>query len=313
MLSFVPSQANPLAAALSYKARTGGPGAARGKIVAAGAGWRVVDIVCTAGPSDPPFEERFAYASVSLVLSGTFVCRSDHGSWLMSPGALLLGRVGRPFECSHQYGEGDRCLSFQFDPELFERIGRDAAGSLIALDRHPLPPLRALAALTARARAAVEGQRWCKDSFEEIAFELAGGIIRMKPPTGRDPVGAAERDRDRVAGALRVLETSFVQSHTLAELAQIAGLSRYHFLRMFKRVMGLTPHQWILRARLRDAAQRLVASRALVTDIALEVGFEDLSNFVRSFRAEFGVSPSRYRITAKKQPLTSAVALAAHT
>jgi AraC-like DNA-binding protein len=218
----------------------------------------------------------------------------------MSSGALLLGKAGRPFECSHQYGEGDRCLSFQFDPGLFERVARDVAGSSISLDRHPLPPLRALAPLTARARTAVETQHRDQASFEEIAFDLAGAVVRIAAPACQDPAFAAVRDRDRIAGTLRELESSFAQPHALAELAQLAGLSTYHFLRTFKRVTGVTPHQWILRARLRDAAQRLVASRTPITEIALDVGFEDLSNFIRSFRAEFGVSPSRYRITAPR-------------
>jgi AraC family transcriptional regulator len=54
----------------------------------------------------------------------------------------------------------------------------------------------------------------------------------------------------------------------------------------------------LLRARLRDAAQRLRTGRDPVTEIALDVGFDDLSNFIRSFRAEFGVSPGRYRAIA---------------
>ena len=80
--------------------------------------------------------------------------------------------------------------------------------------------------------------------------------------------------------------------------ADSAGLSPYHFLRTFKHVTGVTPHQWLLRARLREAARRLAAGRDPVTDIALDVGFEDLSNFMRSFRAEFGMSPRRYRLAA---------------
>jgi len=63
----------------------------------------------------------------------------------------------------------------------------------------------------------------------------------------------------------------------------------------FKAVTGVTPHQWLLRARLRDAARRLTTTPDAVTAIALDVGFDDLSNFIRSFRTEYGVSPSRYR------------------
>src|SRR5262249_4201045 len=59
-------------------------------------------------------------------------------------------------------------------------------------------------------------------------------------------------------------------------------------------VTGVPPPQWLLRARLRAAAQRLATRSDPVTAVALDVGFEDLSNFIRSFRAEFGVSPSRY-------------------
>jgi AraC-like DNA-binding protein len=94
---------------------------------------------------------------------------------------------------------------------------------------------------------------------------------------------------------LRRLEAASAEPQELADLAQVAGLSRYHFLRTFKRVTGVTPHQWVLRARLRDAARRLTETRAPITEIALDVGFEDLSNFIRTFRAEFGMSPSRYR------------------
>ena len=83
-----------------------------------------------------------------------------------------------------------------------------------------------------------------------------------------------------------------------AALAGMAKLSPYHFLRSFKAVTGVTPHQWLLRARLRDAAGKLAATRTPVTNIALDVGFEDLSNFTRSFHAEFGASPRRYRLAA---------------
>jgi AraC-like DNA-binding protein len=82
---------------------------------------------------------------------------------------------------------------------------------------------------------------------------------------------------------------------TLGGLAEEAGLSPYHFLRTFERLTGLTPHQYILRARLREAARRLAIQRARVIDIALDCGFGDVSNFNRAFRAEFGVSPRAYR------------------
>jgi transcriptional regulator GlxA family with amidase domain len=129
--------------------------------------------------------------------------------------------------------------------------------------------------------------------FDELALEVAGAVVGVGDGTSRSR--SSTRDPAPVVRALRWLESRVAEPHSLAELARIAGLSRYHFLRTFKCVTGVTPHQWLLRARLREAAQRLTASRDPVTEIALDVGFEDLSNFIRSFRAEFGRSPGQYR------------------
>jgi AraC-like DNA-binding protein len=82
---------------------------------------------------------------------------------------------------------------------------------------------------------------------------------------------------------------------SLVRLAGEASLSTYHFLRTFQRVTGVTPHQYVLRMRLRRAAVRLATEPAKVIDIALESGFADLSNFNRTFRTEFGVTPRAYR------------------
>jgi AraC family transcriptional regulator len=285
--------ADPLAVALLAKARSGAAGASKDRTIAAGEGWRVGDIVCTRGPRDHPFEERQSGASISLVLSGSFVCRSEHGASLLAAGSLMLVSAGQTFECSHSHGEGDRCLSFQFDPDFFECLAHGAGASRAAFERQTLPPLRALAQVAARARAAMNNSA----ALEEVAVELVGAVVGIASRVRREPQ-APSQHHARIARVLRLLMSRSAEPHSLADLARSAGLSPYHFLRTFKRVTGITPHQWLLRARLREAALRLSTTRASVTDIALDVGFEDLSNFMRSFRAEFGVSPRRYRLAA---------------
>ena len=284
------SSLDPLAVALARKARTGEPGTNTGAVVATGAGWQVVDLVCTSGPRDPSFVERQTSVCISLVLSGAFAYRTERGSALMSAGTLILGNAEQPFECSHEHGEGDRCLSFQFAPELFARLAHDAGAPRFRFDRDRLPPLRPLAGLTARAQTATAGG----DSLEEIGLALAAAVIHGTAH-GSCAASPASGDAGRIARVLRRLERQSAERQPLSDLARTAGLSPYHFLRVFKGVTGVTPHQWLLRARLREAAHRLVTSRAPVTEIALDVGFEDLSHFIRTFRAEFGVSPSRYR------------------
>jgi AraC-like DNA-binding protein len=66
-------------------------------------------------------------------------------------------------------------------------------------------------------------------------------------------------------------------------------------LRVFRAAVGTTPHQYLLGARLRRAAALLLDTSHSVTRIAYDVGFEDLSNFVRTFHREVGCSPSVFR------------------
>jgi AraC-like DNA-binding protein len=78
-------------------------------------------------------------------------------------------------------------------------------------------------------------------------------------------------------------------------MAREAGLSTFHFLRLFARVLGVTPHQYLVRSRLRRAARLLADGDRPVTDVAFDVGFGDLSNFVNAFRRAAGVSPRAFR------------------
>jgi AraC family transcriptional regulator len=204
---------------------------------------------------------------------------------------LFLVEAGQCFVCSHRHGEGDRCLSFQFEPETFEQIAHDA-GARPELARNSLPPLRELAWVAARARLALARP----DAMEEVAFALTGAAMRLagRPSRSRAPA----HHHGRMTEVLRYMAAQAAIPHKLAGLARMARMSPYHFLRSFKATTGITPHQWLLRARLHQAAARLATSRTPVTDIALEVGFEDLSNFTRTFHAEFGASPRQYRLAA---------------
>ena len=282
---------DPLAAALAQKSRAGAPGRILDIAIAEGEGWTVHDFVCTCGPGDHDAEEQSSTSGVALLLSGSFVARDRHGTSLLSEGSLFLVEAGRRFVCSHRHGEGDRCLSFQFEPWVFDRLAHEA-GAKPAFACTVLPPVRDLSPLAARARVAMNDP----DAMEEIAFEIAGMAAQLG---GRSRRGsAAVHHNGRMTEVLRYMAEHAAAPHKLAGLARMARMSPYHFLRAFKATTGVTPHQWLLRARLRNAAEQLATTNLPVTDVALEVGFADLSNFTRTFRAEFGASPRQYRLAA---------------
>jgi AraC family transcriptional regulator len=287
--SFGTQHPDPLSAALARKHESGAAGETTRIRLAKTNGLRVADILCTSGPGDMPFEEEHTVTSIAIVVSGTFTYRGSHGRSLMTPGSLLIGNSGTCFTCGHEHAEGDRCLAFMFDNNLFERIAVDAGVPAARLQGQRVPFLRTTAPLIAKAVASTREPA----VLEEVAIDLARIALAAHHDT-RVPRFVA-RDERRVAEVVRLIEGTFQDPHTLFDLAQRAGVSPFHFLRTFRKVTGVSPHQMLLRLRLNAAALKLLTTDEPVTEIAYAVGFEDLSNFVRSFRAEFGASPSRYR------------------
>jgi AraC family transcriptional regulator len=102
-------------------------------------------------------------------------------------------------------------------------------------------------------------------------------------------------DERRVTEALRRIEQKPHEQISLVQRARDAAMSPYHFLRTFRAVVGLTPHQFVLRARLNEATVSLRRSSDSISTIAFDAGFNDLSAFNRRFRRMIGMSPSAYR------------------
>jgi AraC-like DNA-binding protein len=281
--------------ALLHRRRNGGRGGAVGRALAKGEGWSVDDVICTSGPADPSFEERHSRVSIAIVAAGTFQYRSTTGRALLTPGAILLGNYGHCFECGHEHSAGDRCLAFNFAPASFERIAADAgAGDVATQFSTPrLPPLQSSAKVVAQACAALVAG--ANEAWDEMAVRVAAQVARLASDHVRPPEQLSARALARVTDVVREIERAPSGELGLHELAAMAGLSPYHFLRMFARATGLTPRQYVRRGRLRQAALQVARTEARIIDVAYDSGFGDVSNFNHAFRAEFGASPRTFR------------------
>jgi AraC-like DNA-binding protein len=264
------------------------------RTLAAGDGWTVHEVVCRAGPSDRPFEERHDGFSVSAVVEGSFTYRSDAGHGLLYPGALLLGNNGWCFECGHAHGTGDRCISLNVREDLFGEIAAAVAStSRFRFAAPSLPP--SAKALPVVAWMEALSSTASSLSREELALQLIERVITAMAGDRWFPAAPIGREARRVVEAIRFVESDAVWPLQLRDVAAIAGMSKYHFLRVFRRLTGLTPHQYLISARLRRAALALTSSRRPVIAIALDSGFGDLSTFNHRFRGAFGLTPTQYR------------------
>jgi AraC-like DNA-binding protein len=255
----------------------------------------VTEFRCTAEPGDRPFAEHYAAHSVSYVRKGSFGCNCRGRFFELVTGSVLVGHPGDEYACSHDHVGGDECLSFFLAPELVEAIGdrRDTwqVGAV--------PPLPELMVLGELAQAAAAGHS--DIGLDEIGQILAARFVETVAGKPREAVTATLRDRRRAVDAALWIDEHAQEDIELEDAARRAGLSPFHFLRSFSGVLGVTPHQYLVRARLRRAARLLAEDDRDVTCVAYDVGFNDLSNFVRTFHRAAGVSPLKFRQASRGQ------------
>ncbi len=236
-----------------------------------GQGWSIGEYLCTAGPDDRPFEERREEFSIAAVIEGTFTYRADTGTAVMHPGAFLFGNSATCYEVAASIAGSGR---FRFPAPM------------LPITPKLLPWLVRIEARTALAE---------RLEMDESAPRFMEAVIGAVSGTTPLPVCASARDARRVGDALRYIELHAADALDLETLAGVAIMSKYHFLRTFRHIVGMTPYQFVLSVRMRRAAVRLATSSEPVSAIAFETGFGDLSTFNGRFRDVFGMSPMVYR------------------
>jgi len=162
-----------------------------------------------------------------------------------------------------------------------------SSGNLVPLGR----------VLRAEARDAGPGSLLAADAIGEA---LVVELLRRAPASSAPSSPTGARD-PRVTLALDRIHTSYAEPLTVDDLARSAGMSRFHFSRLFREQVGDAPYQHLLRVRIARAAELLRGGRRDVTEAALTVGFQDLGRFGRMFRREVGCRPSEFARSPSRQ------------
>jgi YesN/AraC family two-component response regulator len=147
-----------------------------------------------------------------------------------------------------------------------------------------------------------------KSAIENLQKIRRAGTAERVPPISTKtacPANFPERilpaGVDIPANLLRVV--SYIEKHlaeplTINMLADEAGISRFHFCRVFKKTMGMSPISFLAQMRV-ERAKALLRKSIPVSTVALKAGFNDLSNFNRQFKKQTGLTPSAYRDSLK--------------
>lgn len=244
--------------------------------------------------TDPP-EEYASYYSISFIEQGSYTLEVGRRRWRMAPGVVFITWPGTTYRCEH--GEefpSDVSLLVQYAESFVEELAeaaqlRDGAlAHVSALDNR-------LAYLYQRLKRLAPG------GPDALAAETVAGEL-LAAVSGRAAEAAPRRLHkshqlawyfERVEAARALMDEEYQSSHSLASLARLAGMSPFHFARIFQELTGTPPHRYLLKVRLAQAAARL-RDGAGVTQTCFATGFTNLSHFIRLFRRTYGLTPSQF-------------------
>jgi AraC family transcriptional regulator len=116
----------------------------------------------------------------------------------------------------------------------------------------------------------------------------------------RRPISSRHRlDDRRLRRVLAYIEDHLAENITVADLANVACLSIFHFTRAFSAAMGVPPHRYVSQRRLESAKVTIATGRASLHEIALDCQFSSETSFTRAFRRAIGMTPAAYRRTLR--------------
>ncbi|MCQ4288224.1 AraC family transcriptional regulator [Pseudomonas stutzeri] len=266
----------------------------------------VVQLFSYQGLAEPILVPAVVEPLLVLVLSGaaTVEERALDGEWQateVQAGDFFLTSTSEPYEMRWQV-HGDarfEVMHLYLSLPLIEQAARDLHG-----DRcNPVTFLDVSGAHDERVTFLLEQLRL--ELFSErqpsplfvhsLALALAIHLVRTYPDPHNAARGANALQTYKLRRVIETMKARLAEEFCLPHLGQIAGLSDYHFSRLFKRATGLSPSQYFIRLRMARARHLLLETEMSVIEIGMEVGYSSPSHFSQVFRREVGVTPRAYR------------------
>src|SRR6266567_1068145 len=259
----------------------------------------------------PPMVDTLHLPSVSepflaWTMSGEvdFQERENKQPWIMNrikKGSFFLTSGGAPYECRWKAvtSEPFEAMAVFIELPLLQRaleevFGADAAHAQLR-DVSAFTDV-ALDSLMAALRDELMHEQASPLFVEGIAQAIAIHLARNYAVTGEElHSGSPSLPGYKVRQITDWMAENVAEDLNLDRLAAQVGLSKFHFHRLFKRAMAVSPARYHINLRMNVARQLLRETKKSVVDVALDVGYANPSHFAKLFRRETGLSPSDYR------------------
>ena len=236
--------------------------------------------------------------TLSLYMSGGYEThRTDVNSGFGAPGKFCL--MPKDSESHWQLGQTQQFMHLYFSDDYLKQL------ALKVFDIDPrmlqLPELTFTndAATEALFRHCMATSDWCS-GHDHLAMEQVTNTILVSMLQNMGITKLTAPIKGGLSPKVSALVCDYMQAHFhrqiyLAELAELAQLSEYHFCRMFKQSMAQTPQAYLLAVRIEQVKLSVTKGRGSMADIALQCGFANQSHMGRYFKKLVGISPRQYR------------------
>lgn len=229
---------------------------------------------------------------VGAIVSGVEAIRY-RGARLTAPaGSVVVIDAGELHDGS-PLGAGFAYRMFYLPPTLMRDLTAGMAGGAGELPTFADGVIddAGLAARLAQVHRRMEAEGATLET--EVGFiDVLSTVIRRHGKVGPPP--RAGNERSAVGRVREYIDAHCADDVTLDDLARLAGLSRFHFIRAFRKQAGMTPHVYLTFRRI-ARAKELLRRRLPLTAVALDCGFFDQSHLSRVFKSHTGITPGRYR------------------
>jgi AraC family transcriptional regulator len=229
-------------------------------------------------------------AELAWVEEGEIIYRAGGREISVRAGEAAV--IPREVEHATAFRGPTRAGALGLEPALIAEIADALGGPSRALDPAVLTTGARLAALGALIREEVIGaERGHLLAVESLAEAMTVAMLRG---AGAATDHRAHARDPRVLAAIERIHAGYAEPLGIDDLARAAGMSRFHFCRLFREAVGTSPYQYLIKTRVDRAAELLRSGRASVTEVAFAVGFPDLSRFARAFRMQKGTPPGAW-------------------
>ncbi|HWA33138.1 MAG TPA: AraC family transcriptional regulator [Cyclobacteriaceae bacterium] len=265
---------------------------------------RVINFLCECTDcvvSKPEYQDRF---SLCFIRRGNFIFKTFNSDLDSHTGKILLNKPGYEYRVAHLHQIPDQCTIFSFSSEFFNQLTEMYPRHLLGFLQH-----RDIQSTQVNSTPGIDYLHHqmfnllLKGDFS--SFQVDNGLIEFvdavfcSDESVSRPVHITGNEKrnylPRIEKAKEFIQSSFREKISLKEIAAQSAMSEFHFARIFRRMTGTTPYQYVTDLRLSHATHLLKRSEHRISEISYLSGFSDPSHFSTAFRAKNGRPPKSLR------------------